>query len=247
MAAPALGFPERTAALEVCRPRPGGVDPARPTRTVGLPTLSGAFVGRSFGGVEPARAGVSRLPVLIGLLAPGAGGHGTGRARAHRQWSRRQGRTLCNPYGSTFGATGRYVVTRFVIAARTWRRCVFSRGRCGRGRLSNGERSSGRGSPVVGVGDEQQDSVSFGYFFGIIGLVGSSSAISNNDHGSARRWCDSFSLRLAAPRRCSAGVWWVVAILPSFRDCVEVVAGARVVDVKPKELPQAGFVAAPAG
>jgi putative ABC transport system permease protein len=70
-AALALGFQERPAALEICRPAAGQalIPPLDQTRTVGLVTLPGAFVGLLLGGASPVQAGVTQLLVLIGLLA----------------------------------------------------------------------------------------------------------------------------------------------------------------------------------
>ena len=70
-AALALGLTDRDAALEIVRPTAGqalvpGMDQ---TRTVGLVTLPGAFVGMLLGGATPAEAAVTQLIVLIGLLA----------------------------------------------------------------------------------------------------------------------------------------------------------------------------------
>ncbi|RZQ62970.1 ABC transporter permease [Amycolatopsis suaedae] len=70
-AALALGLLPRSAALEICRPSAGhalipGMDQ---TRTVGLVTLPGAYVGMLLGGASPVQAGVAQLVVLIGLLA----------------------------------------------------------------------------------------------------------------------------------------------------------------------------------
>jgi putative ABC transport system permease protein len=70
-AALALGFLPRDAALEVCRQSAGqalvpGLDQ---TRTVGLVTLPGAFVGMLLGGAGPVQAGVTQLVVLVALLA----------------------------------------------------------------------------------------------------------------------------------------------------------------------------------
>jgi putative ABC transport system permease protein len=67
----ALGLMPRDAALEVCR-RPAGlalVPALDQTRTVGLVTLPGAFVGVLLGGADPIEAGATQLLVLIGLLA----------------------------------------------------------------------------------------------------------------------------------------------------------------------------------
>lgn len=70
-AALALGFAVRAAALEICRPTAGQalIPPLDQTRTVGLVTLPGAFVGMLLGGAGPVQAGVAQLLVLIGLLA----------------------------------------------------------------------------------------------------------------------------------------------------------------------------------
>ncbi|GGK12732.1 ABC transporter permease [Pilimelia terevasa] len=70
-AALALGLTSRHAALEVCRARAAeallpGLDQ---TRTVGLVTLPGAFVGVLLGGASPVEAGAAQLLVLVGLLA----------------------------------------------------------------------------------------------------------------------------------------------------------------------------------
>ncbi|GGJ97970.1 ABC transporter permease [Pilimelia anulata] len=70
-AALALGLTGRHAALEVCRPRAAeALLPALDqTRTVGLVTLPGAFVGVLLGGATPVEAGAAQLLVLVGLLA----------------------------------------------------------------------------------------------------------------------------------------------------------------------------------
>jgi putative ABC transport system permease protein len=70
-AALALGFMPRDAALEICRPAAGQalVPALDQTRTVGLVTLPGAFVGVLLGGGSPVQAGVTQLLVLIALLA----------------------------------------------------------------------------------------------------------------------------------------------------------------------------------
>jgi putative ABC transport system permease protein len=70
-AALALGFLPREAVLEIARPAAGlalvpGLDQ---TRTVGLVTLPGAFVGVLLAGGSPAEAGAAQLLVLVGLLA----------------------------------------------------------------------------------------------------------------------------------------------------------------------------------
>jgi uncharacterized protein (TIGR00245 family) len=70
-AALALGLPRRDAVLLVARPVAGTafVPPLDQTRTVGLVTLPGAFVGVLLGGGTPLEAGAAQLLVLIGLLA----------------------------------------------------------------------------------------------------------------------------------------------------------------------------------
>lgn len=66
-----LGLRERDAALEVARPSAAQalVPPLDQTRTVGLVTLPGAFVGVLIGSGDPVQAGAAQLLVLIGLLA----------------------------------------------------------------------------------------------------------------------------------------------------------------------------------
>jgi putative ABC transport system permease protein len=70
-AALAIGFTDRQAALEICRP--GASEALLPaldqTRTVGLVTLPGAFVGMLLGGASPQQAAAVQLVVLLGLLA----------------------------------------------------------------------------------------------------------------------------------------------------------------------------------
>ncbi|MCU7723879.1 ABC transporter permease [Actinoplanes sp. KI2] len=70
-AALALGFLPRDAALEVCRPTAGQalVPALDQTRTVGLVTLPGAFVGVLLGGGSAVQAGATQLMVLVALLA----------------------------------------------------------------------------------------------------------------------------------------------------------------------------------
>ncbi|MEV5826491.1 ABC transporter permease [Spirillospora sp. NPDC052242] len=67
----ALGLLPRDAALEVARPAAAlALFPVLDqTRTVGLVTLPGAFVGVLLGGADPIEAGAIQLLVLIGLLA----------------------------------------------------------------------------------------------------------------------------------------------------------------------------------
>jgi putative ABC transport system permease protein len=70
-AALALGFNDRDAAMEVARPTGSlALLPALDqTRTVGLVTLPGAFVGMLLAGAKPIEAGVLQLFVLVALLA----------------------------------------------------------------------------------------------------------------------------------------------------------------------------------
>ncbi|MEX5721546.1 ABC transporter permease [Geodermatophilus maliterrae] len=70
-AALALGLLPRDAVLEVARPAAATalVPPLDQTRTVGLVTLPGAFVGVLLGGGSPLAAGAAQLLVLVGLLA----------------------------------------------------------------------------------------------------------------------------------------------------------------------------------
>ncbi|MGY2002000.1 ABC transporter permease [Blastococcus sp. SYSU DS1024] len=70
-AALALGLLPRDAILLIGRPVAGTalVPPLDQTRTVGLVTLPGAFVGVLLGGGSPLEAGAAQLLVLIGLLA----------------------------------------------------------------------------------------------------------------------------------------------------------------------------------
>lgn len=69
-AALALGLPDRDAALLVVRGAAGDalVPPLDQTRTVGLVTLPGAFVGVLLGSGDPVQAGAAQLLVLVGLL-----------------------------------------------------------------------------------------------------------------------------------------------------------------------------------
>ncbi|GJF28667.1 ABC transporter permease [Kitasatospora sp. NE20-6] len=70
-AALALGFEDRDARLEICRTAAATalVPPLDQTRTVGLVTLPGAFVGMLLGGAGPVQAGAVQLFVLVALLA----------------------------------------------------------------------------------------------------------------------------------------------------------------------------------
>ncbi|MYQ39991.1 putative ABC transport system permease protein [Streptomyces sp. LamerLS-316] len=67
----ALGLPDRDARLEIARPAASdallpGLDQ---TRTVGLVTLPGAFVGMLLGGASPVEAGAVQVFVLVALMA----------------------------------------------------------------------------------------------------------------------------------------------------------------------------------
>jgi putative ABC transport system permease protein len=70
-AALALGFMPHEAALEICRPTSGQalVPALDQTRTVGLVTLPGAFVGVMLGGGSAVQAGATQVLVLVALLA----------------------------------------------------------------------------------------------------------------------------------------------------------------------------------
>ncbi|WP_052850969.1 ABC transporter permease [Streptomyces avicenniae] len=70
-AAMALGLLDREARLEIARPAASGalLPGLDQTRTVGLVTLPGAFVGMLLGGASPAEAGAVQLFVLIALMA----------------------------------------------------------------------------------------------------------------------------------------------------------------------------------
>jgi putative ABC transport system permease protein len=70
-AALSLGLMERDAAMELVRPaaRHALVPAMDQTRTVGLVTLPGAFVGVLIGSGSPVQAGAAQVLVLIGLLA----------------------------------------------------------------------------------------------------------------------------------------------------------------------------------
>jgi putative ABC transport system permease protein len=70
-AALALGGRHRDAAMIVCRPAATQalVPPMDQTRTVGLVTLPGAFVGVLIGSGNPVQAAAAQVLVLLGLLA----------------------------------------------------------------------------------------------------------------------------------------------------------------------------------
>lgn len=70
-AALSLGFLPREARMEIARPIAAQalVPPLDQTRTVGLVTLPGAFVGMLLGGATPVQAGAVQVLVLVLLLA----------------------------------------------------------------------------------------------------------------------------------------------------------------------------------
>jgi putative ABC transport system permease protein len=70
-AALALGLPPAAATLEIVQPTaPEALTPVLDqTRTVGLVTLPGAYVGVLLGGGSPFDAGAAQIMVLVGLLA----------------------------------------------------------------------------------------------------------------------------------------------------------------------------------
>lgn len=70
-AALSLGFLPRDAAMEIARPSAASalIPVTDQTRTVGLVTLPGAFVGMLLGGATPVEAGAVQLLVLVLLLA----------------------------------------------------------------------------------------------------------------------------------------------------------------------------------
>ncbi|MFE7614073.1 ABC transporter permease [Streptomyces sp. NPDC057496] len=88
----ALGLLDRDARLEIARPAASdallpGLDQ---TRTVGLVTLPGAFVGMLLGGASPVQAGAVQLFVLVALMAVQAAAVATvlelvARGRLHRE------------------------------------------------------------------------------------------------------------------------------------------------------------------
>ena len=67
----AIGLPSREAAFEVVQPsaREALTPGLDQTRTVGLVTLPGAFVGVLLGGGTPLQAGAAQILVLMGLMA----------------------------------------------------------------------------------------------------------------------------------------------------------------------------------
>jgi putative ABC transport system permease protein len=70
-AAQALGLSDRDAALMVCRPAASEalVPALDQTRTVGLVTLPGAFVGTLLGGATPLEAGAVQVLILVAVVA----------------------------------------------------------------------------------------------------------------------------------------------------------------------------------
>lgn len=70
----ALGATPRQATREIARDaiRESLIPATDQTRTTGLVTLPGAFVGAIFGGVSPVEAGLFQIVVLAGIIAAGA-------------------------------------------------------------------------------------------------------------------------------------------------------------------------------
>lgn len=70
----ALGASPRQATTEISRfaVRESLIPPTDQTKTTGLITLPGAFVGAIFGGVSPLEAGMFQIVVLAGIMAAGA-------------------------------------------------------------------------------------------------------------------------------------------------------------------------------
>jgi putative ABC transport system permease protein len=70
-AALSIGLDDRDAAVEIARPAAASalVPALDQTRTVGLVTLPGAFVGLLLAGAAPVDAGAAQLLVLVALLA----------------------------------------------------------------------------------------------------------------------------------------------------------------------------------
>jgi len=66
-----IGLPAPDARLEVIRERCADAltPPLDQTRTIGLVTLPGAFVGVLLGGASPLQAGITQVLVLVALLA----------------------------------------------------------------------------------------------------------------------------------------------------------------------------------
>lgn len=69
----ALGATPRQATLDIAREaiREALIPPTDQTKTTGLVTLPGAFVGAIFGGVSPLEAGRFQIVVLAGIMAAG--------------------------------------------------------------------------------------------------------------------------------------------------------------------------------
>ena len=70
----ALGAPPKIATIDIARQaiREALVPSLDQTKTTGLVTLPGAFVGAIFGGVSPLEAGRFQIVVLAGLMTAGA-------------------------------------------------------------------------------------------------------------------------------------------------------------------------------
>ncbi|MFF3391167.1 ABC transporter permease [Streptomyces sp. NPDC002669] len=88
----ALGLLDRDARLEIARPAASdallpGLDQ---TRTVGLVTLPGAFVGMLLGGASPVQAGAVQLFVLVALMAVQAAAVATVLELVARGWLHRE-------------------------------------------------------------------------------------------------------------------------------------------------------------
>ncbi|GAA1290148.1 ABC transporter permease [Pseudonocardia aurantiaca] len=95
-AALSLGFLERDARMEIARPSAGhALVPAMDqTRTVGLVTLPGAFVGMLLGGASPIEAGAVQVLVLLLLLAVETVAVATMLELVCRGWVRRPARAM---------------------------------------------------------------------------------------------------------------------------------------------------------
>lgn len=111
-AALALGFLPRDAVLEVVRPAAAtALMPALDqTRTVGLVTLPGAYVGVLLGGGSAVQAGAAQLLVLVGLLvaetvAMWVVTEQVARGHLHRQW--RPASAVRAPVRTSRGREGR--------------------------------------------------------------------------------------------------------------------------------------------
>ena len=97
-AALSLGLLERDACMEIARPSAGhALVPAMDqTRTVGLVTLPGAFVGMLLGGASPIEAGAVQVLVLLLLLAVETVAVATMLELVCRGWVRRPARATAS-------------------------------------------------------------------------------------------------------------------------------------------------------